>query len=157
MVLSFFIQVKSVKVFFNNSQIPFFLFQNQIKSKSELKLNLRNAYKSYNLLYTIVICTYTTSLICQYPCLWQWFNRKRIYDTIKENESLVENLISIFLHHFLKSSKCFVWAQTPIQLDNWLQSYERFDNAKNNMKQRNLITVLPISQKQHLRHPTHSS
>ena len=28
--------------------------------------------------------------------------------------------------------------QTPLQLDIWLQSYEGFDNAFNNMKQRNL-------------------
>ena len=39
--------------------------------------------------------------------------------------------------------------QTPLQLDVWLQSYKRFDNAKNNMKQRNLNTVFAISQKQH--------
>ena len=31
--------------------------------------------------------------------------------------------------------------QTPLQLDIWLRSYERFDNAKNNIKQRNLNTV----------------
>ena len=31
--------------------------------------------------------------------------------------------------------------QTLLQLDIWLQSYEGFDNAKNNMKQRNLNTV----------------
>ena len=31
--------------------------------------------------------------------------------------------------------------QTPLQLDIWLQSYDGFDNAKNNMKQRNLNTV----------------
>ena len=31
--------------------------------------------------------------------------------------------------------------QTPLQLDIWLQSYEGFDNAKNNIKQRNLNTV----------------
>ena len=31
--------------------------------------------------------------------------------------------------------------QTPLQLDIWLQSYEGFDNAKNNMKQRNFNTV----------------
>ena len=30
--------------------------------------------------------------------------------------------------------------QTPLQLDIWLRSYERFDNAKNNIKQRNLNT-----------------
>ena len=55
--------------------------------------------------------------------------------------------------------------QTPLQLDIWLQSYEGFDNAKNNIKQRNLNTVFaniskttsPTSQKQHRQHPTHSS
>ena len=36
---------------------------------------------------------------------------------------------SIFLHHFLKTSKCFSLIQTPLQLDIWLPSYERFDNA----------------------------
>ena len=49
--------------------------------------------------------------------------------------------ISIFLHHFLKTSKCFILMQSPLKLDIWLQSYEGFDNAKNNMKERNLNTV----------------
>ena len=31
--------------------------------------------------------------------------------------------------------------QTPLQLDIRLQSYEEFDNAKNNIKQRNLNPV----------------
>ena len=31
--------------------------------------------------------------------------------------------------------------QTPLQLEIWLQSYEGFDNAKNNEKQRNLNAV----------------
>ena len=31
--------------------------------------------------------------------------------------------------------------QTPLQLDIWLQKYEGFDNAKNNVKQRNLNIV----------------
>ena len=31
--------------------------------------------------------------------------------------------------------------QTPFQLDMWLQSYEGFVNAKNNIQQRNLNTV----------------
>ena len=30
--------------------------------------------------------------------------------------------------------------QTPLQLDIWLQSYVGFDNAKSNIKQRNLNT-----------------
>ena len=49
--------------------------------------------------------------------------------------------ISFFLHHFLVTSKCFNLMQTPLQLDIWLQSYEGFVNAKNNIKQRNLNTV----------------
>ena len=48
---------------------------------------------------------------------------------------------SFFLHHFLKTSKCFILMQTPLQLDIWLQSYEGFGNAKNNIMQRNLNTV----------------
>ena len=48
----------------------------------------------------------------------------------------------IVLHHFLKTSICFILMQTPLQLDIWLQSYEGFGNAKyDNMKQRNLNTV----------------
>ena len=47
--------------------------------------------------------------------------------------------------------------QTPLQLDIWLQSYEGFDNAKNNINKGILTLFLPISQKQHPRHPTHSS
>ena len=31
--------------------------------------------------------------------------------------------------------------QTPLQLDIWLQSYEEFVNAKNNIKERNWNTV----------------
>ena len=49
--------------------------------------------------------------------------------------------ISIFLHHCLTTSKCFILMQTPLQLDMWLQSYAGFDNAKNNIKQRNLNHV----------------
>ena len=32
--------------------------------------------------------------------------------------------------------------QTPLQLDIWLQSYEGCDDAKNNIKQRNLNTFV---------------
>ena len=49
--------------------------------------------------------------------------------------------ISIFLHHFLITWKCFILIQTPLQLEIWLQSYEEFVNAKNDIKQRNLNTV----------------
>ena len=59
----------------------------------------------------------------------------------REMSHLSKISISIFLHHFLKISKCFILMQTPLQLDIWLQSYEGFDNAKNKMKQRNLNTV----------------
>ena len=43
--------------------------------------------------------------------------------------------ILIFLHHLLITSKCFNLTQTPLQLDIWLQSYEEYVNAKNNIKQ----------------------
>ena len=51
-------------------------------------------------------------------------------DMIKGNESLVN---FYFLHHLLITSKCFNLMQTPLQLDIWLQSYERFVNAKNSI------------------------
>ena len=70
---------------------------------------------------------------------------------------LSKNSISIFLHHFLKTSKCFILMQTPLRLDIWLQSYEGFDNANNNMKQRNLNTVFANITKTISWHPTHSS
>ena len=54
---------------------------------------------------------------------------------------LSKNSISIFLHHCLKPLKCFIFVQTPLQLDIWLQSYAGFDNAKNNIKQMNLNPV----------------
>ena len=49
--------------------------------------------------------------------------------------------ISIFLHHCLTTLKCFVLMQNPLQLDIWLQSYAGFENAKNNIKQRNFNPV----------------
>ena len=42
--------------------------------------------------------------------------------------------IPIFLHHFLVTSKCFILMLTPLQLDNWLQSYEELVNAKKQYK-----------------------
>ena len=39
----------------------------------------------------------------------------------------------------------------------WLQSYEEFVNVKNNIKQKNLNTVLANISKTISRHPTHSS
>ena len=62
-------------------------------------------------------------------------------DMIKRNESLVENFNFNFLHHSLITSICFILIQPPLQLDIWLQSYEGFFEAKNNIKQRNLNTV----------------
>ena len=66
-----------------------------------------------------------------------------ICDMIKRNESLVENFNFFFLtlpsHNF--TSKGIILMHTPLQLDNWLQSYEGFVNAKSNIKQRNLSTV----------------
>ena len=47
--------------------------------------------------------------------------------------------------------------QTPLKMDIWLQSYEGFANAKNNIKQTHLKAVFAIISKQYLRHPTHSS
>ena len=75
----------------------------------------------------------------------------------REMSHLSKTSISIFLHYSLITDKCFILMQTQLQLDILLQSYEGLVNAKNNIKQRNLNTVLPISQKQHHRHPTHSS
>ena len=40
--------------------------------------------------------------------------------------------------------------QTPLQLDIWLQSYEGFDNTKNNTKQRNWTLLLPISEEKNI-------
>ena len=35
--------------------------------------------------------------------------------------------------------------QTPLKLDIWVQSYEDFVNAKNNIKQKNLnIRIIPL-------------
>ena len=43
---------------------------------------------------------------------------------------LLEIIISIFLHRFLITSKCFILMQTPLPFDIWLQSYDKFVNAK---------------------------
>ena len=40
---------------------------------------------------------------------------------------------------------------------NWISGYRELANAKSNTKQNILNTVLPISQNQYFRHPTHSS
>ena len=51
-------------------------------------------------------------------------------------------LILSFISHVLTNSKCFILMQTPWKLHIWLQSYEEFVDAKNNIKQKNLNTVL---------------
>ena len=51
------------------------------------------------------------------------------------NESLVKMFNSHFLtplSHNFKMLRC-VSMQTPLQLDIWLQSYDKFVNAKNNI------------------------
>ena len=52
-----------------------------------------------------------------------------IWHDQREMSHLSKMSISIFLHHFLKTWKCFILMQTPLELDIWLQSYEEFDNA----------------------------
>ena len=59
---------------------------------------------------------------------------------IKGNESLVENVNFNFLIPPSQHIKVLHLDANPLQLDIWLQSYDGFDNAKNNMKQRNLNT-----------------
>ena len=76
---------------------------------------------------------------------------------IKGNESFGENFNSHFLTplSFSLLHNASFWCR---HFDaNPLHSYEEFVNAKNNIKQRNWNTVLPISQNQYRRHPTHSS
>ena len=51
----------------------------------------------------------------------------------------------------------FLFSYTPLQLDIRLQSYEGFDNAKNNKKQKNLNTVFANISKTTSHNPTHSS
>ena len=60
---------------------------------------------------------------------------------IKGNESLVENFNFILLTPLYHIFKMLYFDATPLQLDIWLQNYEGFVNAKNNIKQRNLNTV----------------
>ena len=66
---------------------------------------------------------------------------KEVYTCSREMSRLSKMSISIFLQRFLKTLKVFILMQTPLQLDIWLQSYEGFDHAKNNTKQRDLNTV----------------
>ena len=77
-------------------------------------------------------------------------------DVIKQNESELANMwhdqekwvtcqrfsILSFLHHFLATWKCYILMQTTLWLDIWLQSYEQFIKAENNIKQKNLNTFL---------------
>ena len=60
---------------------------------------------------------------------------------IKGNKSLVENFNFFFLTPLIQNFKMLHFDANPLQLDIWLQSYEGFDNVKNNIKQRNLNTV----------------
>ena len=41
----------------------------------------------------------------------------------REMSHLSKISISIFLHHFLKTAKCFILMKTPLQLDIWLQNH----------------------------------
>ena len=66
-----------------------------------------------------------------------------ICDMIKGNESLVENSYYYFLTPLSHNFKIFILMQTALQLDIWLQIYEEFANAKNNIKQRILNTFFP--------------
>ena len=69
-----------------------------------------------------------SKVLCQVPLPYVTWSR--------EMSHLSKKSISIFLHHCLTTSKCFILMQTPLQLDIRLQSYEEFDNAKNNIKQK---------------------
>ena len=69
----------------------------------------------------------------------RWKDKIRYVTRSREMSHLSK--MSIFSHYFLITSKCFILMQIPLQLDIWLQSYEGFVNAKNNIKQRNLNTV----------------
>ena len=53
---------------------------------------------------------------------------------IKEMNHLSKMSIPIFLHHFRKTSNCFILMQTPLQSNIWWKSYEEFVIAKNNIK-----------------------
>ena len=62
-----------------------------------------------------------------------------ICDMIKGNES--QNFNFYFLTPLFQNSKMLHFDANLLQLDIWLQNYDGFDNAKDNMKQRNLNTV----------------
>ena len=83
------------------------------------------------------------------------FSIIHICDMIKGNESLVENFNFYFLTPLSHHLKMLHFDANPLQLDIWLQSYEGFDNAKNNMKQKHLNTVFVNISK--TASPTHSS
>ena len=59
----------------------------------------------------------------------------------REMSHLSKNSIPIFLHHFLRTSILLRFDPNPITIGIWLQSYEEYSNAKNNIKQWNLNTV----------------
>ena len=64
-----------------------------------------------------------------------------ICDTIKGNESLVENFNSYFLAPFSHNCNMLHFDPNSIAIGYLVTSYEGFDNSKNNMKQRNLNAV----------------
>ena len=78
---------------------------------------------------------------------------------IKGNKSHLEDIqILVFDTTIWQLKNATFWREPPYELDIWLQSYEQFISTKNNIKQKNLTELsLPISQKQYLQHPTHSS
>ena len=81
-----------------------------------------------------------------------------IYDMIKGNESLVENVQFLFSYTISHNIKMLYFDANPITYwDIWLQSYEEYVNAKNNINKGIWTLFLPISQKQYHRHPTHSA
>ena len=61
---------------------------------------------------------------------------------IKGNESLVEQFK--FLVSYVKTSKWLILMQTPLQLDIWLKSFNKFVNAKNSTKRKNLSDIFDI-------------
>ena len=73
-------------------------------------------------------------------------------DTIKGYEPLVQFLVSYAT--FSQFQNASFWCKPHYKLDIWLHRYAGFDNAKTKEFE---PLFLPKSQKQHLRHPTHSS
>ena len=55
--------------------------------------------------------------------------------------------ISIFQFKLLVHLKCYILIQTPPQSDIWLQRYEQFFKLKNNIKCKNLSSLLSCNSK----------